>query len=147
MTRTSFFSLLQGSARAFAQTALWAGLAILLLPSCSVQEGPGGSGVITGRLFTHDYNSDFTQLNGSYYVPDEDVFLVYGDEEIYGDDMKTHYDGRFRFEYLRKGKYTVYAYSKDSTLAEPSGVYPVMVDVEITGKSEVVDIGEILIIK
>jgi len=117
------------------------------LTACQIEEGPGGSGAITGRLFAYDYNADFTLLNGSYYAPDEDVFLIYGDEVIFGDDMKTHFDGRFRFDFLRKGTYTVYAYSKDSSGTEAAGVYPVMVEVEISEKSQEVDLGEIVILK
>lgn len=126
---------------------LIAGLLVFLLTACQIEEGPGGSGSITGRLFANDYNGDFTQLNASFYVPDEDVFLIYGDDVIYGDDMKTHFDGTFRFDYLRKGTYTVFAYSKDSTGNEASGIYPVMVEVEISNKSQAVDLGEIVILK
>ena len=28
-----------------------------------------------------------------YYVAEEDVYLVYGDNEIYSEDMKTNHDG------------------------------------------------------
>lgn len=122
-------------------------LFIALLSSCNVQEGPGGLATITGRVYANDYNADFSQLNGSYYAPDEDVFLIYGDDEIYSDDMKTHFDGSFRFQFLRKGTYSLFAYTKDSTGTIPSGVSPVLIEVEITSKNQTVDVGEIVILK
>ncbi len=41
----------------------------------------------------------------------EDVYIMYGDEPIYGDKMETGYDGFYRFRYLTKGMYKIYAYS------------------------------------
>ena len=119
----------------------------VLLFSCEVQEGPGGLGSITGRVYAHDYSADFSQFEGAYYEPKEDVFLVYGDDEIYSDDMETHHDGSFKFEFLRKGTYKVYVYSKDSTGTIPAGVYPVVAEVEISSRNQQVDVGEMVIVK
>lgn len=44
-----------------------------------------------------------------------DVFIVYGDDEFYGDDTETNPEGLYQFEYLTPGKYTVFAYSTLAT--------------------------------
>ena len=41
----------------------------------------------------------------------QDVFIVYGDEAYFGNDAETNANGMYRFEYLRPGNYTVFAYS------------------------------------
>ncbi|MBK9456483.1 MAG: hypothetical protein IPO24_13285 [Bacteroidetes bacterium] len=46
-----------------------------------------------------------------YYSPDEKVFIVYGDNTAFDDEVSTAYDGTYKFEYLRKGLYTIYVYS------------------------------------
>ena len=40
-----------------------------------------------------------------------DVFIIYGDEAYFGNDVETGTDGMYQFEYLRPGDYTVFAYS------------------------------------
>ena len=46
----------------------------------------------------------------------KDVFIIYGDDksEVYDDKFETDYNGKYHFEYLRKGDYTLYTYA-DST--------------------------------
>jgi hypothetical protein len=51
-------------------------------------------------------------LNDSGYIGGEKVYIKYGDEPGVGDDVDTDNTGTFYFPYLRKGKYTVYVYSK-----------------------------------
>ena len=41
-----------------------------------------------------------------------DVYIKYGEERPYGDKMDAGADGYFKFEYLTKGTYTVFAYNK-----------------------------------
>ena len=140
------------TAKLFFSRSPWRLISLLVLlaatfTACQIQEGPGGSAAITGRVLVHDYNADFSQFQGTYYAPEEEVFIVYGDAPVHGDDMETHLDGRFRFDYLRKGTYTIYTYSKDSTGTEVSGVVPVSTTVEITSKRQEIDLGEIVILK
>lgn len=77
---------------------------------------------------------------------DEDVYIIYGNEdEIYDDNVKTNFDGSFEFNNLRKGKYKLFAYSKDkSNISEP--LTPVFVEIEIGGNEDG-DIGIITIEK
>lgn len=80
--------------------------------SCVNDEGEGGISVIEGKVFkVMHYNNIFTFETDTFPAVKEDVYIVYGDEPIYGDKMETGYDGFFRFKYLIKGTYRVYAYS------------------------------------
>ncbi len=75
----------------------------------------------------------------------EDVFIIYGDiDDIQDNSVSTNYDGTFKFNNLRKGKYKVFAYNEDESQNEP--LVPVFVEVTIGG-NENVDIGTITIEK
>lgn len=119
---------------------LAAGVSILfLVHSCSNGPGAGGRASITGKVKAQDYTNNCTTLNGEYFSPDEDVYIIYGDDPTYGDRVKTGPDGTFMFRYLRKGTYKVYVYSDDcSTL---SGTTAVQATIEITGRTEEADAG------
>lgn len=122
-------------------------LGLLAFTGCQLQEGPGGAASITGSVYAFDYNSELTAFRGEGFEGKEDVFIVYGDDDYFGDDIETHYDGTFRFDFLRKGTYTVYVYSKDSTLSDPALRYPIMRTVEITQKGQEINVGTLNIIK
>ncbi len=124
--------------------AIFTGFATL---SCEKQEGTGGTSAITGKVVVRQYNANFTALIEEYYAPDEDVFIVYGDDPVYGDKTSTNFDGTYRFEYLRKGKYTIYAYSEDSANYPTQQEIPVMRQVEITKNNEEVTVNTIIILK
>ncbi|GAB4299249.1 MAG: hypothetical protein Kow0068_22890 [Marinilabiliales bacterium] len=117
----------------------------LILLSCNKDAGEGGTSSITGKLLVKQYTQNYTVLIDSFYAPDEDIYIIYGEDDIYGDNMKTFYDGRFRFDYLRKGNYTIYAYSEDTTLQSSRGLMPVSKEIEITKNGETFDIGDIVI--
>lgn len=121
--------------------------ALLFLTTCTKDPGPGGNSVIKGKIKIVEYNEDFSEVRGTYYAQDEDVFVIFGDEDIYGDDFKTSPDGSFSFEFLRPGKYTLYVYSEDSSGTSVTGEIPVYQEVEISENKEVVDVGEIVILK
>jgi len=72
--------------------------------------------------------------NGAF--ADEDVYIVYGDnDEIYDDNIKTNYDGTFKFNNLRKGSYKVFAYNEDkSSIGTP--LTPVFLSIDIGGNEE-----------
>ncbi len=75
-------------------------------------EGEGGTSTIMGKVYAFNYNYELTQLRWEGYVPEEDVYIVYGTDTIYGDRFRTNYDGSYRFKYLQPGTYTIFAYSK-----------------------------------
>lgn len=124
---------------------------LFIITSCEKEPGEGGNSTISGKVYVKDYNGTFTVLNGEYYGPDEDVYIVYGGKSDntfgYDDDVKTCYDGTYEFKFLRPGKYTVYAYSKDSNFQEPSGVIPIIYEIEISEKNQEVEVPDLVIFK
>jgi hypothetical protein len=130
--------------RSFIFAAVLTGLIII---SCEKDPGVGGTSVITGKVLVREYNANFTVLTEQYYGPDVDVYIIYGDDPVYGDKFSTSYDGTYRFEYLREGKYTVFAYSEDSANYPTQKKIPVMREVKITERNQTVTVPEIVILK
>ncbi len=108
----------------------------LFMVSCEKQEGIGGSSSISGKIQAlegsfNPFTSNF-DTTALYYLPDENVYIIYGNDsnQVYDDDFETSWDGTYRFDYLRKGSYTLFTYSKcDSCF---SGKRPIFWSVEIT---------------
>lgn len=119
---------------------------VFLFISCEKPPGEGGNSAIKGKVYAKDYNKS-GQLTGEYYAPDENVYIIYGDDNIYSNDMGTHYDGSYLFKDLRKGKYTIFAYSDDTSGTSASGLIPVTLTVEITDKKQIVEATDLVIIK
>lgn len=118
--------------------------------SCEKGPGEGGNSTIKGKVITREYNGDFTVLRDVYPSAKEDVYIIYGNDasEVYGDQMETDWEGKYEFNYLQKGKYIIYVYSKDSTLTyTTSKKIAIMKEVEITGKNQTVEVPDITIIK
>jgi hypothetical protein len=124
-------------------------LVLLSFSSCEKGPGKGGTSTIRGKVIVREYNRDFTILRDVYPATKEDVYLIFGDDAVYGDNFETNFDGIYEFDYLREGTYKVFAYSKDSTLNYDltSQEIPVIKEVEITGKNQVVEVPDIYILK
>jgi len=118
----------------------------LLTQSCRKDEGTGGTASITGKIMVRQYNTNFTFLLEEFYAPDEDVFIIFGDDPVYGDKMSTNYDGTYRFEYLQEGNYTVFAYSEDSAGYPTKHKIPALKHVKVS-KNQDVKVGDIVILK
>lgn len=89
----------------------------VLMMGCEKDPGEGGTATIKGTV-----NKEFRLVLSNpattqYTVvaADEDVYIVYGDNVSPDDRILTNYNGEFEFRNLRKGKYTIYVYSKDNT--------------------------------
>jgi len=106
--------------------------------SCSKEAGEGGNSTIYGKIIAHNYNAEFTNLKGIYPAADEDVFIIFGDDRSYSERVRTSYDGIYEFKYLRPGDYTIYAYSKDSTLTMASEMYAVIRKIKIDDNQQTV---------
>lgn len=134
---------------------LSAGLALIavMFGSCKDDAGEGGQARIMGKVYAHKYNAAFTYKFGAYYEPDEKVYLIYDDDLTASDNTDTNYDGTYEFRFLRKGKYRVYVYSKDSTGAYQlkadinAPKIPMIKSVEVKKKDETVIVPDIEIIK
>ena len=84
----------------------------LILPSCNKGPGEGGTGTVQGFVkLVHHPDDDYTLTPDTMVAAKTDVFIIYGDEAFFGNDVETGVDGMYQFEYLRPGDYTVFAYS------------------------------------
>ncbi len=120
---------------------------VFFLLSCTKEAGEGGNSSVHGKIIAWNYNSEFTELKGIYPAADEDVYIIYGNDLSFGDRTKSSYDGVYEFKYLRPGEYTVYVYSKDSSLSLPSETFAVVKKVSIGKTKESVEVEDIKIYK
>ena len=95
----------------FFHVLLWFVVAAAMV-SCNTGEGSGGTGTIEGTVYKVLHPDDnYNMETDTVLAAKEDVFLVYGTQSFYGDDVETDHTGFYQFKYLRPGTYTVYAYS------------------------------------
>lgn len=126
---------------------------VLIFFSCKKEAGDGGTSSIKGKVHAKYYDKDFYSLASTSYAPDIDVFIIYGDESVFGERQRTTYDGTYEFKYLRKGKYRIYAYSRDSTgfyknqVNKYSPEVPIIKNVEITKGKQFVEVSDIHVLK
>lgn len=89
----------------FSVFVLFSFFCLINFSACTKEEGEGGKATIAGTLYK-------IKSDGIERQSDEAVYIIYGGEGTnYDDDVKTSYDGSFRFEYLREGNYTIFAYT------------------------------------
>jgi hypothetical protein len=118
----------------------WFAVVVMALAGCTKDPGDGGNSSIKGILEKEIRIVLSNPATYQYTVPgaDEDVYIVYGDHLSPDDRISTNYKGEYEFLNLRKGKYTIYVYSKDTTGL--SGVDPdrmvIKHEVEITEKNQ-----------
>jgi hypothetical protein len=117
---------------------------LTLLPACKKEPGEGGRAEIRGRVKEQRYSRNTGQPVGPVYLlPEQRVYIIYGDGTYHDDDVRTGPDGTFRFPWLQKGDYTVYTISE---CGQYNGcTYAVQVRTSIGSRKEVVDIGDLLI--
>lgn len=115
-------------------------LAFTFLLSCTKQEGEGGTASIKGKVIVNLCSDDFSKIYATFPDEKRDVYIVYGDNDYFDDKAETSYDGSFKFDYLRKGKYQVFAYSDDESGLSASGKVPVIVDINIDKNGENVEV-------
>ena len=83
----------------------------LVMPSCNKGPGEGGTGTLQGYVKLVHHPDDYSLTPDTMVAAKTDVFIVYGDEEYFGDDVETGPDGFYQFNYLLPGKYTLFSYS------------------------------------
>lgn len=95
---------------------------IIFFVSCNKEPGEGGAGKISGKLFGYDVNNAGI-VTDSGYAGGYRVYISYGTEGIANNDVRTSYNGQYEFAGLKKGTYTVFAYSQcDTCLFNQSSV-------------------------
>lgn len=110
--------------------------------ACEKDPGTGGAGTVSGSI-SKEFRVVLTNpATALYTVPaaDIEVYIVYGDHLSPDDKVMTDYNGNFEFRNLRKGKYTVYTYSKDTTGQNPPTTdpmkMPVLKEIELTDNED-----------
>src|SRR5690606_323401 len=109
----------------------------LFFSGCEKEEGEGGRSSISGVVIEQRMGEPLNPvIEEEYPLADVRVYIIYGDStEIYDDDMRTDFDGRFKFRFLRKGTYTIFTYSEcnvfDDGCEEMGGIFPVIQTIEI----------------
>ena len=112
-------------------------LLLLLLSACHKGAGEGGTASLTGRVYVEDYNC-IGQLVDEYYAAAERVYIIYGNNPVFDDQVRTNFDGTYQFKYLYRGTYTIFTYSDCDTCA--SGSEPIFQTVEIKRRGEDVQV-------
>ena len=116
----------------------------ILLLACSKEPGVGGKSSISGYVFVKEISNNTGQPTGDeYYAPEERVYIRYGENEFHDDDVRTGPEGLFKFDWLRKGDYTIFVYTECPTC--DSEVDVVEVEIEITENSESIELDDIVI--
>ncbi len=111
----------------------------LLLAGCQKDPGVGGKAEIRGKVHVVEWDNNTGNPTGNeWYAAEARVYIVYGDHEFYDDDTRTGPDGLYKFSWLRKGDYTVFAYSECPTCESGSEV--VQESVSIGDNKESVDV-------
>lgn len=84
----------------------------LIFVSCKNEEGEGGSSTIQGYIYKiiHSDNN-YTLQTDTVPAAKEDIFIIYGNEDFYGDDLKADAAGFYKFKYLTEGNYKLFAYN------------------------------------
>ena len=124
----------------------------IVFAACTKEAGEGGTSVIQGQVYKiHTFqNSTTGEIDTLYFQLDagKDIFIIYSDDEtdIYDDEFETDYNGRFRFEFLRKGDYTIYTYS-DSSDVNTTYDYPVFRHIEIKSNNSTNNLDDFVIEK
>ena len=124
------------------------GVLILALSACA-KEGEGGAATIEGKVMVRLINENTLDTLATYEALDERVYIVYGDADVYGDDVRTTYNGNYQFDYLYQGDYTVYAYSEClfNLVDCPGETSTVLKEVNISSSRETVTVPTLTINK
>ena len=121
--------------------------------ACEKQSGEGGTSVIEGqvyKIFTFQ-NPTTGAWDTSYFQLDagRDVFIIYSNDntELYDDEFDTDYNGKYHFEYLRKGEYTIYTYADSTDNSNVKHEYPVFKQITISSNNSTNTVGDFIIEK
>ena len=113
-------------------------LATVIFISCQKDAGEGGTSTIEGKViyFFRVFDNVSGVFDTTFYPKSEkDVYIIYSsnEAELYDDKFETDFNGKYRFEYLRKGDYTIMTYV-DSVILNGQGEEIVSYDYPIFKK-------------
>tara|TARA_B110000008_G_scaffold271094_1_gene302141 strand:- start:729 stop:1142 length:414 start_codon:yes stop_codon:yes gene_type:complete len=120
--------------------------------ACKKTEGEGGTSVIEGQVYKiYTFQATTGEWDTTYFQLDagKDVFIIYGDDksEVYDDKFETDYNGKYHFEYLRKGDYTLYTYADSTDNSNVKYEFPVFKHVTITSNNSTNKVADFIIEK
>lgn len=118
-------------------------LGALLFSACKKEEGEGGKAEIRGTVEEQRYNGAGNPSGDPYPLADQRVYIIYGDGQYYDDDTRTGPNGEYRFPWLRRGSYRVYALSECNDYQNcTEGIYQTA---EIDGRKDIVSLSTITV--
>ena len=133
--------------------------------ACEKPAGEGGTSVIEGQVYKiytseivvneldsfGNIDTTYKSIDTLYYQLDEgeDVYIIYDDNEgeLYDDKFKTDYNGKYHFEYLRKGDYTLYTYADSTDGSMIKHDYPIFKHVTISSNNSTNKVADFVIEK
>lgn len=116
---------------------------ILTITNLTAGECPDADDVTTPFSIQIDKQGKDKILSAAAPLKDEEVYIIYGSNELQSDDVQTDPTGKFQFTGLTKGSYTIYVAEKDTI---NGGSIISEMDVQITDKKSVVDAGSFTVI-
>ena len=117
----------------------------IVAAGCKKTEGEGGSARIKGKVFVIDFKDDLALKPDTIIASEEDIYIVYGSNDIINDKCTTNDKGEYGFDFLRPGNYSIIAFTKQP---EQSGHDSSIVKkVNISGKKSTVEVEDIYINK
>ena len=126
-------------------------LIVFFVSSCEKEAGEGGTSTIQGSVYKLStyYNVLTQQVDTISYQLDskKDVYIIYSDNEndFYDDNVETNWNGQYRFEYLRKGNYTLFVYSDSTDALNLSYEYPIFKHVKIDANNSTFNLSDFVI--
>jgi|TARA_B110000263_G_scaffold63771_1_gene54952 hypothetical protein len=126
---------------------------VLFFSSCEKEPGEGGTSSIIGSVYkistyfnvlTQEVDTVFYQLDSG-----EDVYVIYSDNEsdFYNDKIETNWNGQYRFDYLRKGDYTIFVYADSTDILNISYDYPVFQHISVEANNSTYTLSDFIINK
>ena len=122
--------------------------------ACEKQSGEGGTSVIEGKVyisntFQNPTTGEWDTIGEPQLDSDKKVYIIYSDDEndIYDDSFDTHWNGEYKFEYLRKGDYTIYTYAKFDTSGVYLGDYPIFKHITIDEDNKAFILDDFILLK
>ena len=133
--------------------------------ACEKPAGEGGTSVIEGQVYKiytseivvneldsfGNIDTTYKSIDTLYYQLDEgeDVYIIYDDNEgeLYDDKFETDYNGKYHFEYLRKGDYTIYTYADSTDISSVKYEYPIFKQITISSNNSTNKVDDFIIEK
>ena len=125
----------------------------LFFSACEKEPGEGGTSSIIGSVYKIStyFNALTQEVDTVFYQLDsgEDVYVIYSDNEsdFYNDKIETNWNGQYRFDYLRKGDYTIFVYADSTDILNISYDYPVFQHISVEANNSTYTLSDFIINK